>query len=150
MAAGWGGTPVRAQAPEAAACTLKDRVYTCDASSFGKTLAQAKTAAIETHSVDKVAQAQLATLLTKKLGKTVVADGSPADLVFILVPLGETGMSMSPGEVNLGTMQVYAGSANGSRGPLVWVETYAGQEDMPWPAVVRSLVLRFQEHFHLK
>jgi hypothetical protein len=179
MAAGWGGAPVRAQAPEigiavplslalllavtataqaqtatettaSAACVLKNQVYTCDSAAFQTALTAAKTASIETHSVDKLAQAQLKDLLAKKLAKTIVPDGSPSDLVFLLIPVAPGGMNLSTGEVPLGTLQVYAGHPDGSRGGLLWSESFSGQEDMPWPAVVHSLIARFQTRFHIK
>ena len=151
---GWPQVPASAQsAPEAAeptACTLKNHLYTCDAAAFQKALTDAKTVAVETHSVDKLAQAQLKDLLIKKLAKTVVPDGAPTDLVFLLIPLGAEGMSVSPGETDLGTLRVYSANPDGTRARLLWAETFAGQQDLPWPATVHTLIAQFQAHFHIK
>lgn len=132
------------------ACTLAKGVYTCDSVRFAKTLNEAKSVAIETHSVDKFAQAQLKDLLAKKLGKTIVSDGSPADLIFILVPLSAAGVDFGRSDNVLGTLQVYQATPEGRRGGLVWVETYSGSQDLPWPAVVNSLTGQFQKRFNVK
>src|ERR1700679_1385143 len=71
---------------DSSSCVIKDHIYTSDLAAFQKDLADAKTVTIETHSVDKLAEAQLNTLLTKKLGKSLLPDGSPADLIFLLIP----------------------------------------------------------------
>jgi hypothetical protein len=133
-----------------AACKLKGDEYTCDTALFQKALTDAKNVSIEAHSVDKLAQAQLRDLLVKKLGKTIVPDGSPADMVFLLIPAVPAGVQMSPAEKPLGMLQVFTGREDGARGPLLWAEIYTGQEDLPWPAVVHNLIGRFQSRFHIK
>jgi hypothetical protein len=140
------GTP----ATEGQACTLEKHVYTCDGVAFQKRLADAKTISIETHSIDKYAQAQLKTLITKKLGKTFVAEGEPADLVFLLIPLGVDGMSINSGSVDLGTLRIYTANSDNTRGNILWAEVYTGHEDLPWPATVNGLILQFQSHFKIK
>ena len=146
--------PARAQSGsatgESTACILKDHVYTCDKAAFQTALTNAKTASVETHSVDKLAQAQLNDLLTKKLGKTLAPEGSPTDLIFLLIPVGVEGMSMSPGNVDVGTLRVYSANPGGSRAHLLWAEDFSGSEDMPWPTVVHGLISQFQSHFHIK
>jgi hypothetical protein len=132
------------------ACKLKGDEYTCDGALFQKALENAKTVSIETHSVDKLAQSQLTNLLVKKLAKTTVPDGGPADMIFLLIPTVPAGVQMSPGEKTLGTLQVFAGRPDGARGALLWAEIYTGQEDLPWPAVVHTLIGRFQSRFHIK
>jgi len=135
---------------ESSSCILKNHIYTCDLATFQKDLASAKTVTIETHSVDKIAEAQLNTMLTKKLGKSLLPDGSPSDLIFLLIPVGVEGMSMSPGDVDLGTLRVYSATPQGARQHLLWAEDYSGSEDMPWPVVVHSLIAQFQARFHIK
>ena len=135
---------------EVGSCTLKNHVYTCDGAAFQKALDNAKTVTIDTQNVDAVARAQLRDLLTKKLTKIVAPSGSPADLIFLVIPTGPDGINISPGEVGLSTLRVYSATPDGARGHLVWAETYAGQQDLPWPAVVRSLILQFKSHFHIK
>ena len=132
------------------ACTLKDHVYTCDGAAFLTALANATAVAIETNNVDGAAQGQLGSLITKKLGKTIAAKGAPADLVFLLIPAAPTGVVNSSGDVDLGTLRIYAATAEGTRGHLLWAETFRGDQEMPWPAVVHGLVLQFQARFKIK
>jgi hypothetical protein len=130
-------------------CVLKDHVYTCDGAAFQRALANAKTASIETHNVDGVARSQLTALITKKLGKTVAAEGGPADLVFLMIPIAQDGVvNMSSGD--LGTLRIYSATADGAKGQLLWAETYTGDQDLPWPAVVNRLIGQFQARFHIK
>jgi hypothetical protein len=132
-------------------CTLKNHVYRCDGAAFQAALAGAKAVSIETHNADGVARGQLMELITKKLGKTVAPTGGPADLNFLLMPTGEVGViDTSPGDVDLGTLRVYTSAAGGARGHLVWAETFSGKPDLPWPVVVRGLILQLQSRFHIK
>ena len=142
--------PAVAQSVSLEGCTLKNDVYTCDGAAFQKALDSATTVTIDTQNVDAVARAQLRDLLTKKLAKIVAPSGSPADLIFLIIPTGPDGINISPGEVDLGTLRVYSATPDGARGHLVWAETFAGQQDLPWPAVVRSLIVQFKSHFNIK
>jgi|SRR5450756_2285459 len=131
-------------------CVLAKQIYTCDGPAFQKRLASAKVISIETHSIDKYAQAQLRNLVTKKLGKVLAAENSPADLIVLLIPLDSEGMNLTPGESGLGTLRIYTASPENTRGQLIWAEVFTGHEDMPWPAVVNGVIFQFQSHFHLK
>ena len=132
-------------------CTLKNHVYHCDGAALQKALTDATTVRIETHDVDGPAQGALKSLLTKKLGKKVVTeDGAPADLVFLLIPTEAEGVVNSPGNSDLGTLRIYTVAADGGWGHLLWAETYSGQQDMEWPAVVHGLIQQFQADFHIK
>jgi hypothetical protein len=148
------GTPAGAQGDATPAssggCTLKNHVYHCDGAAFQKALADATTVRIETHDVDGPAQGALKSLLTRKLGKKVVTEeGAPADLVFLLIPVEGSGVvNMSTGD--LGTLRIYTVAADGGWGHLLWAETYSGQQDMEWPAVVHGLIAQFQSDFHIK
>jgi hypothetical protein len=139
-----------AQANSTPPCSLEKHVYTCDGASFQKQLANAKNVGIETHSIDRFAQSQLTNLLTKKLGKTLVSEGSPADLIFLILPLGGEGVNVTPGETGVGTLRVYSVNPNNTRAELLWAEVFTGQEDLPWPTVVNGLILQFRSHFHIK
>jgi hypothetical protein len=152
---GPGRTMARAQTNETAAegggCTLKNYVYTCDGAAFQKALADANTVAIETHNADGMARGQLKDFLTKKLAKTIAPEGSRADLIFLLMPVGEGGeIDTVSGDTDLGTLRVYSAAPDGTRGHLLWAETFSGQRDVPWPAVVRGLILQFRSHFHIQ
>ena len=132
-------------------CTLKDQVYHCDGAAFQKALSAAATVKIETHNLDGVARDQLTAFVTGKLGKTVVAPGAPADLSLLMLPVDDQGvLNDSPGGANLGTLRIYTVTPGGARGHLLWAETFIGDSNMPWPAVVRGLILQFQSRFHIK
>jgi hypothetical protein len=133
-------------------CTLKDHVYHCDGAVFQKALNDSSKVQIETHNADGVARDRLTAFVTGKLGKTVVPAGSPADLSFLMLPVDDQGIMFSGdvGGVNLGTLRMYTVAPTGSRGHLLWAETFNGPENMPWPAVVRGLILQFQSRFHIK
>lgn len=154
FALGLSQIPARAQSDvgggDQGACILKNQVYTCDGAAFQKALAAATAVKIEAHNADGVARSQLSDLVTKKLGKTIVPQGTHADLDFLLIPVSAPEINSSLGNVDLGTLRIYTVAADGARGHLLWAETYSGLQDMPWPAVVRGLILQFQSHFHIK
>ncbi len=135
---------------DAGSCTLKDHMYSCNGAAFQSMLLSAKTVAVEAHNADGVARSQLMGLLTKKLNKTIATKGVAADLIFLMMPIDPSGIVNGVGDAELGTLRVYSPAADGTRGHLVWAETFSGTQDLPWPAVVHGLILRFQSHFHIK
>jgi hypothetical protein len=145
-------TPAQAQegASSVPACILNKGIYTCEGVTFQKDLANAKTVSLETNTIDKVAQSQLRDFITKKLGKTIVSEGSPTELIFLMYPIEGEGMTFSPGETDRGTLRVYLPGPDNKRGALIWAEVLSSREDMPWPAVVHGLIAQFQSHFHIK
>ena len=132
-------------------CSLKDHTYSCDGATFQQALAKVKTVTIETRNTDGVGRAKLTTLVTGKLGKAISsADASP-DLVFLLLPFDQAGnIVTNQGERELGTLRIYSALRDGKPGHLLWAETFSGPPDMPWPMVVRGLILQFQGHFQIK
>jgi hypothetical protein len=148
-----GALQVRAQTTDeslSTGCALKDHIYTCDKAVFQTALTNAKSIGIDTHSMDKLAQAQLTELIVKKLGKTLAETGSPADLVFLIVPVGTGGVTMGTSLTDVGSLRVYSANPDGTRAHLLWAEDCFGQSDMPWPTVVHTLILQFQSHFKIK
>jgi hypothetical protein len=141
---------VQERASSVPACILNKGIYTCDGVSFQKYLANAKTVSLETHTIDRVAQSQLRDLITKKLGKNLVSEGSPTELIFLMYPIEGEGMTFTPGETDRGTLRVYLPAADNTRGALIWAEVLSSREDMPWPAVVHGLIAQFQSHFRIK
>jgi hypothetical protein len=138
-------TKMLAQTPTAdVGCTLKKDVYTCDRNSFVTSLKSATTIAVETQGTDHTTGPQLRELI-HKLGKT--AQTAPADLTFLLIPVASDGMYVGPSGSELATLRVYGPSPEGQRGRLLWAETYIGQADMPWPAIVHALIQQFQTKF---
>jgi hypothetical protein len=135
---------------EVGSCTLRERVYSCDSAAFRPILQRAATVGISVHNSDGAALAQLTTFVTRKLGKTVSADGAVPDLIFLLIPIEPSGVTFSTGAEMLGTLRVYSVAADGGRGHLLWAETFSGDADVPWPAVVRGLILQFEGHFKIR
>lgn len=131
-------------------CTLQNYVYHCDSAAFTKALASAKSATVEAQNVDAYSRDQLKKMIAGKYGKQVVEPGGSPDLIFLIIPVGGDGIDITPGEPILGSLRVYSATAEGGRGHLLWAETYNGPRDLPWPAVVRSLILQFQKHFPAK
>jgi hypothetical protein len=132
---------------DAGSCTLKNYVYTCNGSEFHAALVRAKTVAIEAHNSDGMARNQLTSLVTR-LGKTVAEKGSPADLIFLMIPIEPTGV-INNSDADLGTLRIYSSTPDGARGRLLWAETYSGAQDIPWPMVAHGLIAQFQAHFHI-
>src|SRR5665213_1452780 len=136
---------------DAGTCTLKNHVYTCNAADFQKALAGANTVSLETHNSDGIARKELKQLAEDKLHKTVVPDGSPADMVFLLEPIDQGGQVVESAAMReLGTLRVFSVSADGRPAHLLWAETYSSAptgHDLPWPLVARGLVTRFEKRF---
>jgi hypothetical protein len=126
-------------------CTLAKGAYTCNGGLFRTTLNAAKTASIDVSPRDRMAQSQLKDLILH-LGKSVEPANAPADLVFVVVPTDNDGVQ-NAGDADLGSLLIYAGGTDGSRGGLLWGDTYRGQIDMPWPAVIHALIVKFQSQF---
>jgi hypothetical protein len=132
----------------ASVCKLESTTYTCNTASFQQTLAQAKTAAIQTGPVDPAGQTQLKKLI-EALGLTAPAFGEPADLTFLMVPVDPQGVRYSTGDTQIAALHVFAHRSGPGRGDLVWAENFTGAEDLPWPIVAYRLVLQFKSRFHI-
>jgi hypothetical protein len=137
-------SPAHAQAPILQACTqVKDEIK-CDEPSFSAALKAAKTVAIATRPENRASESALRGLI-HDLGKTEQPE--PADLTFELVRNDQAGLFYGPGDRLLAVLRVYAHGAQGGRGPLVWVESYAGEPDVPWPAVAHRAMQQFKSEF---
>ena len=134
---------------DAGSCTLKDHIYTCDGARFHQALLSAQTVAIKVHNADGVARVQLTDLITKKLNKRLAQPDTQADLVFLLIPIENSGIVNGAINSDLGTLRVYSSTPSGRPEHLLWAETYTGSADLPWPAVVRRLISQFQTHFQI-
>lgn len=136
---------------DAGACTLNKHVYTCDGAAFQKALAGATTVSLETHNADGIARNALKNLVANKLHKTIAPDRTPADLVFLLEPIDETGQFETDSSLaDLGTLRIYSATPEGRPEHLLWAETYTGERDMPWPVVARSVVAKFEKRFQIR
>lgn len=135
------GSGVAQAQVSAAGCTIDHKVATCNWSSFRKSLDSARVVKAEYANMDRSTGSQLKEL-AKSLGKGVAGGDEGADLTFTVVPADVTGMDIGPADEEILELRVYAGGS--SRGKLIWVETYRGQKDKPWPANVHAAIEQFQ------
>jgi len=135
---------------QAEGCTLQKRVYSCNWDAFRSRLDAAQTIAVESQPMDRFTAAQLRKLVAR-LGKSVAGANQVADLTFILTPVESTGIHIGPAGEPVATLRIYAsGAATGtesSRGTMVWAETWIGHSDRPWPSIVHSLIMQFEDRF---
>ena len=125
-------------------CTRSGKQYNCDKTSFEKILRLAKTISVQTPRLDPASTEQL-NKLARSLGKTVRS--SDADLTFTLSHPDSAGIYYGPSDRELATLRVYYGAADEGPGELVWVESYSGQPDTPWPIAVNHLAEQFRARF---
>lgn len=141
--------PGMAQRPVApdAGCVEHKGEYTCNWSSFQLILERAHTIAPQTGHIDRTAQTQLITLISK-LGKNIAPEGATPDLTFAVRPVDPRGVDFGPMDHDVATLKIYAPSTSSAQGTLVWAEVYRGQGDRPWPAQVNALLEQFQARMH--
>lgn len=136
--------PVFAQKdPPKVDCSVDGMQLTCDRSELLKRFAEARTLTMESQPRDHVADVQMASF-GKSLGKRVVPV-QPADITVRLVRPEHTGVVVGSGDVDLASLRIFSTKNGTEASHLLWVETYRGQEDMPWIAVVRAVMWQFQE-----
>lgn len=132
------------QPPPTVDCSLESGHYTCTRSVLLHRFAEAHTVAIATEPRSRMAQAQL-THFIESLDKQVVPDGQQADITLHLVRAPSDGVEVGPSDMDLATLRVFWSRHGNDRSHLIWVETYRGQVDRPWPAVVNGLTSQFQK-----
>jgi hypothetical protein len=128
--------------PSSADCSIEGKRLTCDRIDFLKSFAEARILALESQPKNRIADKQLASL-ARSLGEQVMT-GLPADMTLRLVRPAITGVAIGPHEMELASLRVFSTKAGSEASHLLWVETYRGQADMPWPMVVRALLQQFQ------
>jgi hypothetical protein len=139
-----GGAPSPEEpATDKAGCVLDHHTYTCNFGGFHHVFHHAKTISIEASPRDQASLTQL-TELVGAINRTIAPTGQ-ADLIFTVLPIDHGGVIIGPGDVDLATLRVYEQAPDGSRGELLWAETYRGQADRPWPATVHALIRQFQD-----
>ena len=126
-----------------AGCTIGKQGIVCNQAGFQKAFADARTVHIETDPNNRMAASEAASAVVK-LGKTVQAPGSSADLTLVVSRINTEGVMIGPAGTELSTLRVYGLGAGGRRGDLIWSETYTGQPDMSWPAIVQGLLRQWQ------
>jgi len=130
--------------PAGIGCTKVKDIYSCNWQEFQRWLPHTRTVTVETQPIDRFTASQLRRLAAF-MGKSVATSTSPSDLTFLLTPIEPTGIDFGPGDRNLATLQIYAGNGVSGNRTLLWVETYRGQADRPWPTIVHALVDQFQD-----
>jgi len=134
---------VPAQSP-AIGCSNDKNHYSCDKARFTKALNAARVVAVETHPLNQVSAGALERL-ARELGKSV--QSGSADLIFELGALDPDGIYIGPNDRELASLRVFQPGPKGERGQLLWVESFIGQPDMPWPMVVHGVILQFKNEF---
>lgn len=143
---------LQAQQPQAddtwkntAACAPENGGYTCSRIAFHRVWRHSQTVQVETNPRDRIARSQVEEYLSQA-GKTPVADGAPADVLFVLKPVPSPGVNVGPSGEDLAVLSVYL-MADGKRGALVWSQTFHDQPDRRWPEVVHATLESFRAEF---
>ncbi len=117
-----------------------------DHNAFQERLQHARTVRIDTDRMDLFAAGEIRRL-SPSLGLTVVSGDQRPDLIVDLSPVDRSGqIDFGPADVPLATLSVYDPAKGSGRRGLIWVETFVGGQDRPWPSVVAQLLQQFQEH----
>ncbi|HEX2918839.1 MAG TPA: hypothetical protein VHN81_09975 [Edaphobacter sp.] len=128
--------------PNLAGCTAKDGQTLCNLYWLRKTVDTAHTAKAEYGERDRATGAQLKDL-AKSLGKSLANPDQPADLTFAIAPAPISGVDVGPADEEILELKVYSGED--AQRKLIWVETYRGQKDRPWPANVHAAIEQFRK-----
>jgi hypothetical protein len=127
-------------------CTADKKVehYLCDAPAFQRRLANAHTVRVDTDRMDLFGHKQMEKLATD-LGKQVVPPEQRPDLIFDIAPIDRSGrIDFGPSDMAIATLTVYDPAKGAGRRGIIWVETFDGQQDRPWPTVVVDLIRQFR------
>lgn len=128
-----------------AACAPEKEGYTCSRAGFHRVWRHTQTVRVETEARDRIARGQVEEYLGQ-VGKTVVADGAPADVLFVFKPVPSPGVNVGPSGEDLAVLSVYL-ITDGQRGALVWSQTFHDQPDRRWPEVVHATLESFRAEF---
>lgn len=139
---------VQAQTPaKLAGCKTEQGQTTCDWYWFQKALDAAHIVKAEYSERDRPTGSQLKDLV-KTLGKSVAKDDETPDLTLTVQEAPVAGVDVGPADVEILELRAYS-NVNGQK-KLVWVETYRGQKDKPWPANVHAAIAQFQQRLKKK
>ena len=140
------GSTLHAQQATGAHCTSDKKVehYLCDAPAFQRRLAAAPTIRVDTDRMDLFARKEMGKLV-EGLGKQIATPEQRPDLIFGIAPIDRSGrIDFGPADTAIGILTVYDPAMGAGRRGLIWAETFDGQQDRPWPAVVVGLIRQFQ------
>ena len=137
--------PAPVQPPSGLGCVLQFQDhYVCNRPAFQARLERAQTVQVSVARMELFAEQQM-TELVQGLGKTEVVKGGKPDLIFELSSIDRSGrIDFGPADVALATLTVYEPVHDGRR--RIWVETFDGQEDRPWPGTVVDLIRKFKRN----
>ncbi len=129
----------------AAGCSLQFQDhYLCNREALRSRLAAAHTVQVSVARMELFAEKQMKELVGK-LGKDEAAAGSRPDLIFELSAVDRSGrIDFGPADLPLATLTVYEPLPGGRR--RLWVETFDGQQDRPWPGTVIDLIRQFRHN----
>jgi hypothetical protein len=130
-----------AQAHSPQSCSLVKGYYHCDHAAFERYLKEAKTVAVESQPSNLATNRALADLV-RTLDKTETVEN--ADLTFVLIKAPDAGIYFGPNDRELASLHIYARVRQDGRGQLIWVESFNGQPDTPWPTAVHDLIQQFK------
>lgn len=137
--------PTPPQAPNGAGCVLQFQDhYICNRGVFQARLSAARTVQVSVARMELFAEKEMDELV-QSLGKTEIVKGGKPDLIFELSSVDRSGrIDFGPADVALATLTVYEPVRDGRR--RLWVETFDGQEDRPWPGTVVDLIRKFKQN----
>jgi hypothetical protein len=135
-----GAAGMWAQASNDAGCAVERNLATCNWTGFRKALNTAQTVKVEYRERDRSTGSQLREMVAK-LGKTVARGEDKPDLTVSVIPADTTGIDVSSADKEILELHIYAGDSGVQN--LIWVETYVGQKDRPWPANVHATISQF-------
>ncbi len=126
-----------------AGCVIGKKEATCNWTAFRAALDSTRVVAVEYGATDQAVGLRLKELAAR-LGKKVATPEMPGGLTFVAVQPDTTGVEIGPEDQELVELRIYAGPS--SRGRLLWVESYRGPADRPWPTSVQSTIQQFETH----
>jgi hypothetical protein len=130
------------KSPGLAGCKKTNDKTTCNLYWLRKSIEEAHTVKTEYQERDRATGAQLKDL-ARSLGKSVAAPGDTPDLTFTIAPAPISGVDIGPADEEILELKVY--SVEDAKQKLIWVETYRGQKDKPWPANVHAAIEQFRK-----
>ena len=130
-----------AQGQDVPGCTVQKGVSTCRWDVLQEVLAAAHTVSVPPSPRDQFTEMQLRKLVGE-LGKSATGPEQKADMEVDIVPVGNNGLVVGPGDQPLAVLRVF--DTREGPGKLVWAEVYTGQPDRPWGSTVRAVIDQFQ------
>jgi hypothetical protein len=130
--------------PAAACMPGNGNHFNCNREGFQRVFVTARTVRIDTSRIDVYGADKMRALMTG-LGKTIVLPEQQPDLIVELSYVDRGGrIDVGPASISLASLKVYQPATGGGR-HMVWSETWDGQDERPWPAIVGDLSRQFHD-----